>query len=129
MGPAAVRLQRCGRSRRGRGRAVRETFPAILTNASLYSIAAQWNRTGVKTNGGNAWTGRSVKQMMSRPRYAGFRFYRDGILGSGLACDCARGRAAPPQSERQRRVMMPLQQGHGEAAQAVSARAERRENP
>jgi hypothetical protein len=78
VGPAAVRLHRCGRSRRGRGRAVRETFPAIHTNASLYWIAAQWNRTGVKTNSGNTWTGRSVKQMMLRPRYAGLRFYLRG---------------------------------------------------
>jgi DNA invertase Pin-like site-specific DNA recombinase len=61
--------------------AVRGAYSAILSNASLYSIAAQWNSAGIKTTQGNTWTGRSVKQMMMRPRYAGFRFYRDEILG------------------------------------------------
>jgi DNA invertase Pin-like site-specific DNA recombinase len=61
--------------------AVRQAYSAILANASLYSIAAHWNSAGIKTARGNTWTGRSVKQMMTRPRYAGFRFYRDEILG------------------------------------------------
>ncbi|AGB26955.1 site-specific recombinase, DNA invertase Pin (plasmid) [Mycobacterium sp. JS623] len=61
--------------------ALREAYSAILASASLYSIAAQWNSAGIKTTRGNAWTGRSVKQTLVRPRYAGFRFYRDEILG------------------------------------------------
>jgi hypothetical protein len=61
--------------------AVREAYCAILANASLYSIAAGWNSAGIKTTRGNTWTGRSVKQMMVRPRYAGFRFYGNEILG------------------------------------------------
>jgi DNA invertase Pin-like site-specific DNA recombinase len=61
--------------------ALREAYSAILANASLYSIAAQWNSAGVKTTRGNTWTSRSVKAMMVRPRYAGFRSYRDEILG------------------------------------------------
>jgi DNA invertase Pin-like site-specific DNA recombinase len=61
--------------------AVRGAYSAILANASLYSIAAHWNSAGIKTTRGNTWTGRSVKQMMMRPRYGGFRFYRDEILG------------------------------------------------
>jgi DNA invertase Pin-like site-specific DNA recombinase len=61
--------------------ALREAYSAILANASLYSIAAQWNKAGIKTTRGNTWTGRSVKQTMTRPRYAGFRFYGDEILG------------------------------------------------
>jgi DNA invertase Pin-like site-specific DNA recombinase len=61
--------------------AVRGAYSAILANASLYSIAAHWNSAGIMTTRGNTWTGRSVKQMMMRPRYGGFRFYRDEILG------------------------------------------------
>jgi len=61
--------------------ALREAYSAILANASLYSIAARWNKAGIKTSRGNTWTGQSVKQMMTRPRYGGFRFYRDEILG------------------------------------------------
>jgi hypothetical protein len=61
--------------------ALREAYSAILANASLYSIAAQWNDAGIRTSKGNMWTGRSVKQTMTRPRYGGFRFYADEILG------------------------------------------------
>jgi DNA invertase Pin-like site-specific DNA recombinase len=61
--------------------ALREAYAAILANASLYSIAAQWNKAGIKTTRGNVWTGRSVKQTMTRPRYAGLRFFGDEILG------------------------------------------------
>jgi DNA invertase Pin-like site-specific DNA recombinase len=61
--------------------ALREAYAAILNNASLYSIAAQWNNAGITTTKGNRWTGRSVKATITRPRYGGFRFYRDEILG------------------------------------------------
>ena len=61
--------------------AVREAFSAVLANASLHSIATRWNAAGIKTTQGNTWNGRSVKQMMLRPRYAGYRFFGDEILG------------------------------------------------
>jgi DNA invertase Pin-like site-specific DNA recombinase len=61
--------------------ALREAYFAILANASLYSIAAHWNSAGIKTVKGKMWTDRTVKRTMLRPRYAGFRFYQDEILG------------------------------------------------
>jgi DNA invertase Pin-like site-specific DNA recombinase len=62
--------------------ALREAYAAILANGSLYSIAARWNNTGITTSKGNRWTGRAVKRMMTRPRYGGFLFHGDEILGT-----------------------------------------------
>lgn len=61
--------------------ALREAYSAVLANASLYSIANRWNAAGVRTTHGNTWSGRSVKQVLLRPRNAGFRFYGEEILG------------------------------------------------
>jgi hypothetical protein len=61
--------------------ALREAYSAVLANASLYSIAAQLNSAGIKTTRDNAWTGQSVRQVLVRPRYGGFRFYGNEILG------------------------------------------------
>jgi site-specific DNA recombinase len=61
--------------------AVREAYSAILANASLYSVARRWNADGLRTTHNNTWSGRSVKQPLLRPRYAGYRFYGEEILG------------------------------------------------
>jgi DNA invertase Pin-like site-specific DNA recombinase len=60
---------------------LREAYAAILANASLYSIAARWNKAGITTSKGNTWTGRSLKAVLTRPRYGGFLFHGNEILG------------------------------------------------
>ena len=62
--------------------ALREAYSAVLGNASLYSIAHRWNAAGVTTSQGNPWTGRSVKQVLLRPRNAGYLFLGEDILGT-----------------------------------------------
>jgi len=50
---------------------LREAYATILASASLYSIAAQWNKAGIKTTKGNMWTGTSVKQTTFLASYPG----------------------------------------------------------
>jgi DNA invertase Pin-like site-specific DNA recombinase len=61
--------------------ALREAYSAVLAGSSLHSIAAQWNAAGLKTTQGNKWTGRHIKHVLIRPRYAGLRAYHDEIVG------------------------------------------------
>jgi site-specific DNA recombinase len=47
----------------------------LLNGASLYGIAQEWNREGLKTVKGYQWNGTSVRQMLMRPRNAGLAVY------------------------------------------------------
>jgi site-specific DNA recombinase len=60
---------------------VREAYRAVLEGASLSSIAADWNRVGVTTTAGNAWTHSTVRQVVANPRNAARRTYRGEVVG------------------------------------------------
>jgi site-specific DNA recombinase len=47
----------------------------LIDGASLYGIAQEWNRLGVKTVKGGEWNGSTVRQVLSRPRNAGLAVY------------------------------------------------------
>ncbi|RWA22570.1 hypothetical protein MELE44368_12405 [Mycolicibacterium elephantis DSM 44368] len=61
--------------------AVRDGYADILAGATLHSVAARWNAAGLKTTAGNDWTGTTVKQTLTKPRYAGLRAYHGEIVG------------------------------------------------
>lgn len=60
--------------------AVRDAYALILSGGALYSIAQQWNDAGLKTTYGKTWTGRTVREALLNPRYAGLRSYRGEVL-------------------------------------------------
>lgn len=60
---------------------VREASHAILAGASLGGIVADLNRRGVRTSKGNAWTYATLRQMLRRPRNAGFSELNGEIVG------------------------------------------------
>ncbi|MBB5075486.1 recombinase family protein [Nonomuraea endophytica] len=52
---------------------VRQAVLDLISGRSLYSIAEQWRRDGVKTSLGNAWTPSSLKITVNNPRICGWR--------------------------------------------------------
>lgn len=60
---------------------VRWAADAILTGASLNSIAAAWNKQGVATSTGGEWAGPEVRSMMVRSRNAGIVRHRGEEAG------------------------------------------------
>jgi DNA invertase Pin-like site-specific DNA recombinase len=53
--------------------AIQQAYRDLLKGTSLYSIAAQWNNAGLLTTKGKTWTGGSVRQVLLRPRNAGWQ--------------------------------------------------------
>ena len=49
----------------------------------LYTIAAEWNKAGVKTTRGNAWSGSRVRELLLLARNAGLREFRGEVVGKG----------------------------------------------
>lgn len=60
---------------------VRWAADAVLSGASLNSIAASWNRSGVRTSTGGEWAGPEVRSMLLRPRNAGIIRHRGKEAG------------------------------------------------
>lgn len=61
--------------------ALREAYSAIIANASLCSIVKRWNATGITTSKGNRWRPEGLKRVLTHPRYGGFLFLGNEILG------------------------------------------------
>lgn len=55
--------------------AVRNAYKAMAAGGALYGIAKAWNDAGLRSTRGNMWTGRTVRQVLINPRYAGLRSY------------------------------------------------------
>lgn len=70
---------------------VRDAAEAILAGVTAVTIAKDWNRIGVPTTRGNAWSGEAVKQVLRSPRVAGWRVHREGIA-RGCDGEPVRGR-------------------------------------
>lgn len=62
---------------------IREAVDGILSGQSMYSVAADWNRRGVRTPTGRPWSVQLVKSMLRSPRLAGLREHRGAIVGPG----------------------------------------------
>lgn len=61
--------------------AIRKAAQAALNGASLYSIAQEWNTSGLRTTKGRRlWEGSTVRQVLMRPRNAGLVVYDGEIL-------------------------------------------------
>ena len=55
--------------------AIRAAYKAMGAGGSLFGIARTWNDAGLRSTRGNPWTGRTVRQVLINPRYAGLRSY------------------------------------------------------
>lgn len=60
--------------------AIRSAYKAMLAGGALYGIARTWNDAGLRSTRGNLWTGRTVRQVLINPRYAGLRSYLGEIV-------------------------------------------------
>jgi site-specific DNA recombinase len=60
--------------------AIRKASQALLSGATLYSIAQEWNTAGLRTSKGFLWEGSKVRQMLLRPRNAGLAIHDGEIL-------------------------------------------------
>jgi DNA invertase Pin-like site-specific DNA recombinase len=54
---------------------LKRAYSDFLAGSSLRSIATAWNKAGVKTPRGNAWTGSAVREVLMAARNAGLRQY------------------------------------------------------
>lgn len=54
---------------------------ALLVGSSLRYVTRSLNERGVRTTRGHEWTTQEVRQMVMRPRNAGFAVYRGEIVG------------------------------------------------
>lgn len=63
--------------------AIRRAYSQVLAGETLFSIAQDWNRRGLRTTkgDGNLWRGGTVKLVLINPRYAGFRAHHGEIVG------------------------------------------------
>jgi site-specific DNA recombinase len=74
--------------------AIRRAYSSILAGETLHSIAADWNRRGLRTTKsghrtimegenieGGMWRGATVKLVLINPRYAGLRAHHGEIVG------------------------------------------------
>lgn len=60
--------------------AIRKASQALLSGATLYSIAQQWNKAGLRTSKGFLWEGSKVRQTLLRPSTVGLAVYGGEIL-------------------------------------------------
>lgn len=60
--------------------AIRAACRDLLSGATLYGIATQWNAAGLKTVNGNTWSGGQVRQVLTRARNAGLQVYRGDVI-------------------------------------------------
>ena len=61
--------------------AIRRAYSSVLAGVSLYAIANEMNAKGLLTSKGYAWKGKTVREALLNPRYAGLRTYGDEIVG------------------------------------------------
>jgi DNA invertase Pin-like site-specific DNA recombinase len=52
---------------------VKDAYTAVLKGIALHTIAADWNKAGIKTPKGNIWRGAQVRQLLLAERNAGLR--------------------------------------------------------
>lgn len=60
---------------------LRDAAERILAGESLTSLAREWNRQGIPTARGNAWTPTSLRKTLTGPRVAGLRAHRGEVVG------------------------------------------------
>jgi DNA invertase Pin-like site-specific DNA recombinase len=62
---------------------VRELADRVLRGETLRSLAADLNKRGVKTTGGNAWYPHNLRRMLTSPRLAAIRAHRGVRVAEG----------------------------------------------
>jgi site-specific DNA recombinase len=60
---------------------VREAVDRVLDGASLYAIATDWNRRGIKSATGGRWSVTSLRTCIAGTRIAGLRTHRGTVVG------------------------------------------------
>jgi site-specific DNA recombinase len=70
----------------GEAEAIRKACHALLNGATLWSIATDWNKKGLKTSKGYLWEGSKVRLALLRPSNAGLAVH-DGEILDGVGLD------------------------------------------
>lgn len=60
---------------------VREAVRRFIGGESIRSIALDWNRRGLRTTTGAAWTTNTLRTVLPSPRIAGLRVHRGVVIG------------------------------------------------
>jgi DNA invertase Pin-like site-specific DNA recombinase len=63
---------------------IREAADAVLSGASLRSVAADWVARGIPTSTGSRWEATELRRMLLRPRNAGIVLHRGREAGRAL---------------------------------------------
>jgi DNA invertase Pin-like site-specific DNA recombinase len=62
---------------------IEEAADRVLAGESMWSICTDWNKAGVPTVTGKAWTVQTLTSILTSPRIAGFRTHRGKVVGEG----------------------------------------------
>ncbi len=62
---------------------IEEAAERVLAGQSVWSICTDWNKSGVPTVTGKAWTVQTLTSILTSPRIAGFRTHRGKVVGEG----------------------------------------------
>ena len=62
---------------------IEEAADRVLAGESAWSICTDWNKSGVPTVTGKAWTVQTLTSILTSPRIAGFRTHRGKVVGEG----------------------------------------------
>ena len=62
---------------------IEEAADRVLAGESVWSICTDWNKAGVPTVTGKAWTVQTLTSILTSPRIAGFRAHRGKVVGEG----------------------------------------------
>jgi DNA invertase Pin-like site-specific DNA recombinase len=62
---------------------IEEAAGRVLAGESVWSICTDWNKAGVPTVTGKAWTVQTLTSILTSPRIAGFRTHRGTVVGEG----------------------------------------------
>lgn len=70
--------------RKDEARIVREAVKRALAGEGLFAIASEFNRRGVPTVSGGLWSTRSLKRILTSPRWAGLRDYKGVVVAEAV---------------------------------------------
>lgn len=62
---------------------IEEAADRVLAGESVWSICTDWNKGGVPTVTGKAWTVQTLTSILTSPRIAGYRTHRGTVVGVG----------------------------------------------
>jgi len=63
---------------------IRDAHQRVIDGETLGSLSADWNSRGLVGRRGRPWTGTTIKSVLTRPLYAGWRVHQGRIIGDAV---------------------------------------------